>query len=322
MSAPLILVVLAVLGATLAPRFLARSPWCERSPRLGIAAWQALSFAVIAAVVLAGAALALPAVPLSVNVAELLSACVTALRAQYATPGGAAVSATGALLAVTVLARTGYCLAAGLVATSRQRWRQVDALSLVARRHEPSGALLVDHSAALVYCLPGRHQQVVLTTGALAALDRDQLAAVLAHERAHLGGRHDLVLAAAAALLRAFPRIPVFQHAHRELARLVEMLADDVAARRNDRLTIATALVHLAEASAPATALGAGGSTSLARVRRLVAPAQPLGATRSVLAGLATAVLLSTPVAVVAFPAVLAATSGLCPIELPSQPLS
>jgi len=321
MTAPLILVAFAALGATLGPRLLARSPWCERSPRIGIAAWQALSFAVVSAVVLAGAALALPAVPLTVNLAELISACATALRAQYATPGGAAVSTTGALLAVTVLARTGYCLAAGLVTTSRQRRRQVDALSLVARRHESSDALVVDHSAAFVYCLPGRHQQVVLTTGALDALDREQLAAVLAHERAHLGGRHDLVLAAAAALHRAFPRMPVFQDAHGELTRLVEMLADDVAARRNDRLTIATALVHLAEASAPATALGAGGSTSLARVRRLVAPAQPLGATRSVLAGLATAALLATPVAVVAYPAVVAVTSGLCPIELPSQTL-
>ena len=322
MTAPITLVAFAVLAATLGPRLLARSPWPDRSPRMGILAWQALSFSVVAAVVLAGAALALPAVPFSTDIAELLSACAMALRAQYATPGGAAGSATGAVLAITVLARAGYCLTAGLVTAARERRRQLDALTLIARPHERCDAMVVDHSAAAAYCLPGRRQQVVLTTAALAALDKDQLAAVLAHERAHLRGRHHLVLAASAALARAFPRIPAFRDAHRELTRLVEMLADDVAARRNDRLTIATALVRLAEASAPAAALGAGGSTCLARVHRLVAPAQPLGATRSLLAAVATAALLAIPVAVVAAPAVVAATADLCPIDFPAGTFS
>jgi Zn-dependent protease with chaperone function len=320
-TAPITLVVFALLAATLGPRLLDRSRWPDRSPRVGIIAWQALSFSVVAAVALAGAALALPAVPFTADIAELLSACAMALRAQYATPGGAAVSATGAVLAITVLARTGYCLAAGLASASRERRRQVDALSLIARRHERCDALVVEHSGVAAYCLPGRRQQVVLTTGALAALDDDQLAAVLAHERAHLRGRHHLVVAAAAALQRAFPRVPAFRDAHRELARLVEMLADDVAARRNDRVTIATALVRLAEASTPVAALGAGGNTSLARVRRLVAPAQPLGTARSILAAVAAAALLATPVAVVAAPAVLAAAADLCPIDFPVQPL-
>jgi Zn-dependent protease with chaperone function len=320
-TAPITLAVFAVLVATLGPRLLGQSAWLDRSPRLGIFSWQALSFSVVAAVVLAGAALALPAVPFSADIAQLLSACAMALRAQYATPGGAALSATGAALAVTVLARAGYCLTAGLVTAVRERRRQLNALTLVARRHEGCDALVVDHSVAAAYCLPGRRKQVVLTTGALAALDHDQLAAVLAHERAHLRGRHDLVLAAAAALQRAFPRVPVFQDAHGELARLVEMLADDVAARRNDRLTIATALVQLAEASTPIAALGAGGSTSLARVRRLVAPAQPLGATRSVLAAVAAAAVLATPAAVVAAPAVVAATADLCPIDFSGRTL-
>ena len=145
---------------------------------------------------------------------------------------------------------------------------------------------------------------------------------MLAHEQAHLHGRHHLVLAAAAALQRAFPRVRAFSDAHREITRLVEMHADDVAARGNDRLTIATGLVRLAEASAPVAALGAGGGTCVARVRRLVAPAQPLGAPRSALAAFAAAALLVTPVAVVAAPAVVAATIDLCPIDFPKQTLS
>ncbi len=222
MTAPLTLVVFAVLAATLAPQLLARSSWPDRSPRLGIAAWQAVSLSVVTAVVLAGAALALPAVSFSADLAELLSACVMALRAHYATPGGAALSTTGAVLAVTVVARAGYCLTEGLVSGARERRRQVDALTLIARRREGCDALVVDDDAAAAYCLPGRRQQVVLTTGALAALDDDQLAAVLAHERAHLRGRHDLVLVTSAALQRAFPQVPAFRDAHRELTRLDE----------------------------------------------------------------------------------------------------
>jgi len=321
-TAPITLAAFAVVVATLGRWLLARSAWPDRSPRLGILAWQALSLSILVSVVLAGLALAVPEIPFSTNVAALLSACTVALRSQYATPGGAALSVTGGMLAVTVMARVGYCLVAGLVTSRRQRRRQLEALTLAHRGHEGScDALVVDHPAAAAYCLPGRREQIVVTTAAVAALDHDQLAAVLAHERAHLRGRHDLMLAASDTLRRAFPRVQAFSDAHHATVRLVEMLADDVAARRNDRLTIATALVRLAEASAPAPAasLGAGGSTSLARVRRLVAPAHPLSVTGSAIAVLVAAALLATPVAVVAAPAVLATAADLCPISFSGQ---
>ena len=125
------------------------------------------------AVALAGAALALPAVPASANLAELISACAMALHAQYATPGGAALSGAGAVLAVTVLGRVGYCLAAGLLTARRERRRQLQALALVARRHAGCDALIMESPAVIAYCLPGRRQQVVLTTAALAVLDDD-----------------------------------------------------------------------------------------------------------------------------------------------------
>lgn len=319
MTAPITLAAFAVVVATLGRWLLARSAWPDRSPRLGILAWQTLSLSILVSVVLVGLALAVPEIPFSTDVAALLSACTVALRSQYATPGGAALSVTGGMLAVTVLARVGFCFLAGLVTSRRQRRRQLEALTLVPRAHEGCDARVIDHPAAAVYCLPGRRQQVVVTTAAVAALDHNQLTAVLAHERAHLRGRHDLVLAASDTLCRAFPRVRAFSDAHRATVRLVEMLADDVAARRNDRLTIATALVRLAEASAPAATLGAGGSTSLARVHRLVAPAHPLSAAGSAIAVLVAAALLATPVAVVAAPAVVATAADLCPISFSGQ---
>ena len=320
MTAPIILTIFAVLVATLGPRLLRSTDWPERSPRMGIIAWQATTASVVLAVVLIGVALALPTIPVTASVAELIEACTLALRAQYSTPAGAALSGAGVFLSLAVMTRVGYCLAAGLATAGLDRRRQLQALALVARRHGCQ-ALVVDHPTAVAYCLPGRRQEIVLTTAALAALDEGQVAAVLAHEQAHLSGRHDLVLAAACALDRAFPRVPAFRAARDELARLIEMLADDAAAARSDRLTVATALVQLSGGSAPAAALGAGGRSALARVRRLVAPARPLGAPRSALAALAAAAVLTAPVAVAAAPAAMAATTDFCPISFPVQPL-
>jgi Zn-dependent protease with chaperone function len=109
------------------------------------------------------------------------------------------------VLAASIIARLLYCVAAGWSTTRRRRRRQRHGVQLIAHRHASSGALVVPHDSALVYCLPGKRGQVVLTSGAIDALDEAELTAVLAHERAHLRMRHDTVLAAASALSAAFP---------------------------------------------------------------------------------------------------------------------
>ncbi|WP_246083629.1 hypothetical protein [Nonomuraea diastatica] len=99
------------------------------------------------------------------------------------------------------------------------------------------------------------------------------------------------MLAAGEAMARAFPGVPLFERARVEIARLVEHLADDVAARRHPRTQIAAALVRLATGRAPAFTLGAGGETALTRVRRMLNPEAPLGR-RERLTGLLTVAVL------------------------------
>ena len=313
MTAPITLIIFALVTAVLGPLLLRRFDWLDRAPRLGILAWQALTASVVLAIVLVGLSLAVPNIPWTTDLAALIDACAMVLRAQYSTPGGAAVSATGAVLALAVISRLGYCLITGRISARRARKRQLDALVIVGRRRHGSGALVVDHPSAAAYCLPGRQQTVVFTTAALGALDEDQFAAVLAHERAHLRGHHHLILAAAEALRRAFPQVSAFGVAHTELLCLVEMLADDNAVRNSSRLTVATALVRLAERNAaPATALAAGGDTALSRVRRLVAPANSLGPARTIAATLAAAALIALPLVVLAVPAASASQHDPC----------
>src|SRR5690606_10980018 len=65
---------------------------------------------------------------------------------------------------------------------------------------------VLDLDTPMAFCLPGIRSRVVLTEGVLDRLTPQQLAAVIAHERAHLRARHDLVLEAFIALHAAFPR--------------------------------------------------------------------------------------------------------------------
>lgn len=90
----------------------------------------------------------------------------------------------------------------------------------------------------------------------------------------------DLVLTFAAALRSAFPAIPVFAVAARQVGNLVEVAADDAAVRRKHRLTLAGALLAVASAGVPAGALGAGGTTAAQRIRRLIDPLPPPSRTR------------------------------------------
>jgi len=317
-TAPLILLGYALLIGTLGARGLQRAKWPDRSPGLGILAWQAVTITVVLSVMLAGTALALPTLPITTDLADLLRACALALKAHYATPGGVAVATAGAVLAAGVAARIGYCLAAGWAMTRRHRRQQREALELLGHRHAGSGAVVVQHSTAAAYCVPGRRGQVVLTTAALTTLDDAEMAAVLAHERAHLRGRHDLILASAAALMAAFPFIPTFRTAHAQLARLVEMHADDHALGSSDRRVLATALVTLSGAAHPAGALGAGGESVLARVQRLAAPLRPLGRGGSAVVLLVAAGLVVLPLTVAAAPAVASAALDYCPVGFPA----
>jgi endogenous inhibitor of DNA gyrase (YacG/DUF329 family) len=115
-----------------------------------------------------------------------------------------------------------------------------------------------------------------------------------------------------------FRSFPLFRWARAEVARLVELIADDAAARHCPRRAVASALVSLAGAGVPAAALGAGGPTVLARVNRMLTPAQPLGRLRVLAAGTSVALLLTIPVVLAAAPAVGALVMDYCPLPLPA----
>lgn len=319
------IIALALLGyalvlASAGVWVMRRARWADRAPRLAIAAWQALSVAFIGSVGLGGLALSVPTMRISTDVAGMLRACVMALRAQYTAPGGAALAATGTVLAIGVLARSGYCVAITLNTAARERRRHRERLAMIGRADPATGAVVITHDTPAAYCLPGLRRRIVLSTGALHALDQEQLAAVLAHERAHLRGRHDLVVGFAAALERAFPRLPLFRAARADIERLIELAADDVALRAAHPLTLAEAMLALAQRPSPAGALGATGSSTGVRVRRLLAEHKPLGKARTWLGALGATVVLAIPLLLLAGPAAAMVNSACCPADVGGPP--
>ena len=113
--------------------------------------------------------------------------------------------------------------------------------------------------------------------------------------------------------------MPAFRHAHEQVARLVELLADDAATAAAPRLAVAEALLALAApASAATPALAAGGSATGARIRRLAAAPAPLSQSAAMTGRLAVAALITVPLLVLAGPAIAAIGANCCP--LPGAP--
>lgn len=109
----------------------------------------------------------------------------------------AAMSSALAVLTVMTLA---WRYGRSVHGSRRRASEHAQAARITGRRFPAAGipalssAVVLDSAQPAVYCVPGRPATIVLTTGALAVLDEPQLLAVLAHERAHLAGRHHLLV--------------------------------------------------------------------------------------------------------------------------------
>jgi len=308
-----VLLVYAACAGTLGSRLLGRANWTGRAPLMGIVAYLAAAWSVVAALGLAGLTLAVHATALGGGLSHLIGACVLRLRATYATPGGATVAGLGLTLAGAVVARTAVTAVTHLRAVRRQALRHARTARLVGHLDPALGAVLVDHVQPVAYCVAGPNPMVVLTTGALQALDRDQVDAVLAHERAHLAGHHHRLLAVARIGRQVLPFIPLMRDTDTQITRLVELHADDAATRARGPEPLATALVVLATAASPAPALAAAATDAVQRIHRLLGPAEPLGRVRRQLLRAGVAALALTPVLLALTPAVVALALGRVP---------
>jgi hypothetical protein len=307
------LLAYAVGAGTMGPRLLGRAGWTVRAPLLAIFLYLAAAWSVVAALGLAGLTLAVHATALGGGLSHLIGACVLRIRDTYAAPGGVIAAGIGLTLAGTVVAHASVTAVTHLRAVRRQTLRHAQAARLVGRPEPALGALLVDHAQPAAYCVAGPRPTVVMTTGALRALDPDQVDVVLAHERAHLAHRHHRFLAIARIGRQMLPFIPLMRDTATQITRLVEMHADDTATSDRDTRPLATALVVLATPASPAPALAASATDTVQRIQRLLSPAEPLSRVRGQLLHAGAAVLALTPILLALTPAVVALALGRVP---------
>ncbi|MGW6454921.1 M56 family metallopeptidase [Streptomyces sp. NPDC055078] len=268
-AAPALLGYAAVVGVA-APRLMVRGAWPHRAPALAAAVWLALVLSFTLATALAASQLATPTEHLHAGLIGLLHACgldigsaapdpTTADRLALAMPLAVVAAFAGAFLC--------HLTRAGLI-----RARHRDRLDKVGVRCDRLRATVLPHGTPAAYCLPGFRSRIVVSEAAVRLLTEEQLDAVLEHERAHIAGRHHLLIAAAQAFATVFPWVPLARRAREELAVLLEMAADDRALRSHSHEVLATAMYEMAAGRAPKGAFGAGGSTALLRMKRILGP--------------------------------------------------
>ncbi|MFE3000610.1 M56 family metallopeptidase [Nocardia sp. NPDC059246] len=277
MSVAVCLLLYGFAVAVLAPRLLRRLSTEGAAPRIAVAAWLAAMASTVLAwtVTLAIIIIDLVTHRISLFPARFMDSCLLHLH-------DAAVGDYGGHMQTGLFALSGFATLAVLVLAvrlgttllrSRRTTLEHARMARLAGRHHPgldAVVLEVDHPAA--YCVAGKPHTIVVSRGVLAALEDHHLDAVLSHERAHLDGRHHLLLTLTRGLATVLPRVELFALGASEVARLLEMLADDVAARIHGRDTVLQALLTLSTLPTPPATTEAA---LLPRVRRLSAQENP-----------------------------------------------
>lgn len=202
----------------------------------------------------------------------------------------------GGIGLIAVAARAVF-VAMAEVRRRRQASAEWLALIRIAARADVSepNTLWLAYDRPLAFSLAGPRGVIVATEGLHRHLPAGCVAAVLAHERAHLRGRHHLLITAAETLRKTLPFVPLFRHASAALRELVELAADNTAAREHGPRALRTALVRVANQGTPDIALGIARDAVDVRLARLDGTLRPARRARTALscgtAGVAAATL-------------------------------
>jgi Zn-dependent protease with chaperone function len=231
----------------LGPALVGRRSWALRHPAAALRVWAGLFATGVLGAVLGLALVLRSAVEVTreVGSGQRLTACQTCHAA----------AVYGASWLMTAAVATLLCVAGYRWANLAVHRHQVRRLTRGAAAELPGQvvdgvrvSLLTSETYAAAWT-PGRHSQVVVTTALQALLSEDELRSVVAHESAHLRAAHRFLLGLAHVQGRFLAGLAPASEAERSVALLVELAADDLAARRCGPAVTAAALSKVADAS-------------------------------------------------------------------------
>jgi len=153
----------------------------------------------------------------------------------------AVLSLALAALGVAVVISGARAAAVSILSLHRLR----KALTVVGCLEDDRSVLVVEHARPAAFCAGLFSPRIYITTGALDALEPDELRAVLAHESTHRRGRDPLRVVSTEVLARAVFFVPALRPLSARYAVLAELAADDGAMAEADRAAVARAMLAL-----------------------------------------------------------------------------
>lgn len=277
MTAVAVLLVAGALSAGwLAPVLLARLDVRRHDPRQLILAWLA---SMATATLTAEAAVLMllthahqPGAPLP----SIVHRCWSAIRAGSPPRVEDLLGLVGMALMTAFTVRAVIVSVRGVRRLARKHQQDLAVLRLAARpATDAPDVLWLAHERPLAFSMAGHPGVVVATEGLSRHLREDAVAAVFAHERAHLTERHHHLVAVADELRAALPFVPLFRQAPRAIRDLVELAADASAVRTCGPAAVHAALLKLTAHGAPPMSLAMALDAvdlRLARLRHGVRP--------------------------------------------------
>lgn len=244
----------ALAMALLGPAIIRRaSPALVRVPRLAVAMLSAAIVLWLGAVLAIGPMLAWLGPGPTLLPSRAADVCQRCLAAATPFQGGGVETAVPAVVLLALPTILALALGVGVAgqllrrgSSSRDTARQVLHDARHRRVHGHDVAVL-DADAPFAFTFPARQGGIVLSTGALAALDRDELAAVLVHEDAHLRQRHHLVSVVVASVAVYLRWVPLVAAVAAAVPHYLEIAADNQARRHAGTRALVSALVKFAE---------------------------------------------------------------------------
>lgn len=295
---------LLLYGAALAwlsPSLLRRLTTSGISPQMGVAAWLT---AIVMTIIAWVSAVALVGVS-AIEGLEGTSAATLCLELFGLSEHGGLLGLGGSIALAIAGIAVSFIFFAKISRSFRllrsRSLEHANAVLLVGRRTSHPGVVVVDAQRSAVYCVSGHPPAIVLTSAAWSSLTSPELAAVLAHEQAHIAGRHHQVMMMLRAIAATLPRVPLMRQSAHAVAKLLEMCADDAAARRHgvDPLLgglLAMAAPHHSIPTIPAEGLAAASTAVAARAMRLAQPARGRAKwSQRLMLALSMAMMLSMP---------------------------
>lgn len=256
MTAALALLAGAVAVGWLAPAVIRRADLRSGDPVLLIVVWLVSIAGVLLGAAVGVMLLLIPSHGPSTTLLAAIDQCWSAI--QHGSPPRVEELAglLGVALLVAFVARLVVVFVRGVRIRARKRREHLAILRLAARSEPGSpGTLWLAHDRPLAFSLAGRPGVVVATEGLVRHLDRPAVDAVFAHERAHLAGRHHLLVATAGAFRAAVPFLPLFRQSPQAISELIELAADVAAVRHCGRAAVRSALQAVSSHGSPSTSL-------------------------------------------------------------------